>query len=107
ADRMLRFPVQRAVTLLPGDRAGAHARRLPLAAAVAGCVSLCLVQHGWEVEPAVATGSQAAGSASPPNLEVLEVRPNFFMIAGAGGNIGVQVGDRGGGGGDAGRGGTP
>ena len=28
-------------------------------------------------------------------LEVLEVRPNFFMIAGAGGNIGVQVGDDG------------
>ena len=28
-------------------------------------------------------------------LEVLELRPNFFMIAGAGGNIGVQVGDDG------------
>jgi len=92
---MLRFPVQRAVTLLPGDRAGVHARRLPLAAAVAGCVALCFVQHGWAVEPVVATGSQAAGSASPANLEVLEVRPNFFMIAGAGGNIGVQVGDDG------------
>ena len=92
---MLRFPVQRAVTLLPGDRAGAYARRLPLVAAVAGCVALCFVQHGWAVEPAVATGSQAAGSASPANLEVLEVRPNFFMIAGAGGNIGVQVGDDG------------
>lgn len=29
------------------------------------------------------------------NLEVLQVRPNFYMIAGAGGNIGVQVGDDG------------
>src|ERR1035438_5293498 len=30
----------------------------------------------------------------PPgtNLEVLQVRPNFYMIAGAGGNIGIQVG---------------
>lgn len=27
-----------------------------------------------------------------PKLEVLQVRPNFYMIAGAGGNIGVQVG---------------
>ncbi len=26
------------------------------------------------------------------NLEVLEVKPNFYLIAGAGGNIGVQIG---------------
>jgi len=30
-----------------------------------------------------------------PALEVLQVRPNFYMIAGAGGNIGVQVGEDG------------
>ena len=30
--------------------------------------------------------------ASRTNLEVLQVRPNFYMIAGAGGNIGFQVG---------------
>ena len=35
------------------------------------------------------------GAASADGLEVLEVRPNFFMIAGAGGNIGVQVGEDG------------
>jgi glyoxylase-like metal-dependent hydrolase (beta-lactamase superfamily II) len=29
------------------------------------------------------------------NLEVLQVRPNFYMIAGAGGNIGFQVGSDG------------
>ena len=29
------------------------------------------------------------------DLEVLQVRPNFYMIAGAGGNIAVQVGDDG------------
>src|ERR1019366_4380358 len=28
-------------------------------------------------------------------LEVVQVRPNFYMIAGAGGNIGVQVGSDG------------
>ena len=33
--------------------------------------------------------------AAPGGLEVLQLRPNFFMIAGAGGNIGVQIGDDG------------
>ena len=35
------------------------------------------------------------GEAQGPGLEVLQVRPNFYMIAGAGGNVGVQVGDDG------------
>lgn len=30
-----------------------------------------------------------------PDVEVLQVRPNFYLIAGAGGNIGVQLGDSG------------
>jgi glyoxylase-like metal-dependent hydrolase (beta-lactamase superfamily II) len=38
--------------------------------------------------------SQQASTA-PGDLEVLQLRPNFFMIAGAGGHIGVQVGDDG------------
>jgi glyoxylase-like metal-dependent hydrolase (beta-lactamase superfamily II) len=33
-----------------------------------------------------------AQQAARPDLEVLQVRPNFYMIAGAGGNIGFQVG---------------
>jgi glyoxylase-like metal-dependent hydrolase (beta-lactamase superfamily II) len=33
-------------------------------------------------------GQQAPGA----NLEVLQVRPNFYMIGGAGGNVGFQVG---------------
>src|SRR5689334_23309810 len=37
----------------------------------------------------------AAQPASGANLEVLQLRPNFYMIAGAGGNIGVQVGSDG------------
>src|SRR5947209_9681172 len=32
---------------------------------------------------------------APRELEVLQLRPNFFMIAGAGGNIGVQIGEDG------------
>ena len=35
------------------------------------------------------------GEAQGQGLEVLQLRPNFYMIAGAGGNIGVQVGDDG------------
>ena len=34
-------------------------------------------------------------SSDANEIEVLEVRPNFFMIAGAGGNIGVQLGELG------------
>jgi glyoxylase-like metal-dependent hydrolase (beta-lactamase superfamily II) len=36
-----------------------------------------------------------AGATESGDLEVLQLRPNFFMIAGAGGNIAVQVGDDG------------
>jgi glyoxylase-like metal-dependent hydrolase (beta-lactamase superfamily II) len=35
------------------------------------------------------------GAQAPRDLEVLQLRPNFFMIAGAGGNIGVQIGEDG------------
>jgi glyoxylase-like metal-dependent hydrolase (beta-lactamase superfamily II) len=31
-------------------------------------------------------------AAQPPPLDVLRLRPNFFVIAGAGGNVGVQTG---------------
>ncbi len=42
----------------------------------------------------VISGAQIA--APPPDgLHVLQLRPNFYMIAGAGSNIGVQVGDDG------------
>jgi glyoxylase-like metal-dependent hydrolase (beta-lactamase superfamily II) len=47
------------------------------------------------VSTCTALSAQASRSVSADGLEVLEVRPNFFMIAGAGGNIGVQVGEDG------------
>jgi glyoxylase-like metal-dependent hydrolase (beta-lactamase superfamily II) len=37
----------------------------------------------------------ATGLASAADLEAIQVRPNFYMIAGAGGNIGVQIGSDG------------
>jgi glyoxylase-like metal-dependent hydrolase (beta-lactamase superfamily II) len=39
-----------------------------------------------------AVSGLVAQQSAAGNLEVLQVRPNFYMIAGAGGNIGLQVG---------------
>src|SRR5258708_16126479 len=56
---------------------------------------------GWLLAVAFATVTAVAGgsnaSAQQPqesgdDLEVLQVRPNVYMIAGAGGNIAVQIG---------------
>src|ERR1700689_88041 len=41
---------------------------------------------------AIAAGLLFSVSGSAAQLEVLQLRPNFYMIAGAGGNIGFQVG---------------
>ena len=38
---------------------------------------------------------QDTGGTRAGDVEVLQLRPNFYMIAGAGGNIGVQVGEDG------------
>jgi cyclase len=71
---------------------GKRVRRFPLVIAIA-VSAFWSVARGAAVErqgPPVAQASSASGG-----LEVLEVRKNFFMIAGAGGNIGVQVGEDG------------
>jgi cyclase len=44
---------------------------------------------------AIVTGVLAALPCLSSDLEVLQLRPNFYMIAGAGGNIGFQVGEDG------------
>jgi glyoxylase-like metal-dependent hydrolase (beta-lactamase superfamily II) len=62
---------------------------------VAVCAALCFISRGTGVESASTSARQASAAGTPRALEVLEVRPNFFMIAGAGGNIGVQVGEDG------------
>jgi glyoxylase-like metal-dependent hydrolase (beta-lactamase superfamily II) len=43
----------------------------------------------------LARPGQNPSTTSADALEVLQLRPNFYMIAGVGGNIGVQVGDDG------------
>jgi len=43
----------------------------------------------------VSAAAPQAAEKPPNGLEVLEVRPSFFVIAGAGANIGVQIGDDG------------
>ena len=64
-----------------------------LAIAVAVCAAICVIQRDAGSERLFAT--QVSTAATSDGLEVLEVRPNIFMIAGAGGNIAVQVGDDG------------
>src|SRR5215472_13469570 len=41
---------------------------------------------------ACTTVSSRAADFQQDGLDVIQVRPNFYMIAGAGGNIGVQIG---------------
>ena len=85
------LPGHRAVTLTRRTRVS----RFSLGTAVVVCATVCVFNRGAAVAPVVALAAQGASTASAADLEVLEVRPNFFMIAGAGANIGVQVGDDG------------
>ena len=57
-------------------------------------VAVTLTLAGW-AHPA--SGQQAAPAAQPPGdastgLEVLQIRPDFYVIAGAGANVAVQLG---------------
>jgi glyoxylase-like metal-dependent hydrolase (beta-lactamase superfamily II) len=69
-------------------------RRFQRVTAVAVLTAFWFGARGAAVEPQATSGSQLS-SAPSDGLEVLEVRSNFFMIAGAGANIGVQVGEDG------------
>ena len=66
--------------------------RARIVAVVAGCAAL-LLPCGSALVPLKAAAPQA--SVAPSNLEILEVRSSFFVIAGPSANIGVQVGDDG------------
>jgi cyclase len=65
----------------------------PLAAVLAACAGWWFAAH----VAAVSLGAvpQTSPAAAPGGLEILEVRPNFFLLTGAGGNISVQVGEDG------------
>jgi glyoxylase-like metal-dependent hydrolase (beta-lactamase superfamily II) len=67
--------------------------RARVAAVLAVCAVLVL-RPGRGLEPLKAAATQAA-TAPPGALEILEVRPSFFVIAGAGANVGVQLGEDG------------
>ena len=58
--------------------------------ALGACVGLGEARSGL-----LARQGQDASATGAGDLEVLQLRPNFYMIAGVGGNIGVQVGDDG------------
>jgi glyoxylase-like metal-dependent hydrolase (beta-lactamase superfamily II) len=73
---------------------GSRFRRFSLVI-IAVCSAFWFVVRAAAVERQGLLGNQAPGAASAAGLEILEVRPNFFLIAGAGGNIGVQVGEDG------------
>ncbi len=75
-------------TTLPARRPRART-----AAVVAVC-ALLVLRPGRGLEPLKAAAAQAA-TAPSGGLEILEVRPSFFVIAGGGANISVQVGDDG------------
>jgi cyclase len=66
------------------------------------CLSVATHNRWWRVVVAVLgiSGSVYLASAqqndqSGETLDVLQVRPNFYMIAGAGGNIAIQIGSDG------------
>ena len=65
-------------------------------AAIAGFVAAaaCVFVAATTGVAAAPQGGQTSIAATG-GLEVLQLRPNFFMIAGGGGNVGVQVGDDG------------
>src|SRR5262245_40925093 len=85
------LPGQPAVTIAPRSRV----RRYSLVIAVAMCTALVVIDRGTSIAPTAAFAAQASSTASSAGPEVLEVRPNFFMIAGAGANVGVQIGEDG------------
>ena len=69
---------------------------LKAAAVVAACGAVCLGRVGTLDTVGAAGVVQAVqAGATRGDLTVVTVRPNFFMITGAGGNVGVQVGEDG------------
>jgi glyoxylase-like metal-dependent hydrolase (beta-lactamase superfamily II) len=63
-------------------------------AALLGFCAVLVLRPERGLEPLRAAAAQAA-TAPSGGLEILQVRPSFFVIAGAGANVGVQVGEDG------------
>ena len=80
------------------DEAVTIARRArSRAGRIAAAAAACALGLGASsaVDPLDAAAPQLPGAAAAGSVEIVTVRPNVFMIAGAGGNIAVQVGDDG------------
>ena len=72
--------------------------RVGLSSAIAVVTWLALGSPSVDLTAApqeLQTSGGQTSIAAAGGLEVLQLRPNFFMIAGAGANIGVQIGDDG------------
>jgi cyclase len=59
---------------------------------MAASVPLAIVEGRGERGERVERQTDSPTAAGDGGIEVLQLRPNFYMVAGAGGNIGVQVG---------------
>ena len=68
---------------------------VPLNKICAAIIAACVVAAGAPGEARRAAQDQRAIAAAASGLQVLQLRPNFSMIAGGGANVGVQVGDDG------------
>ena len=69
-------------------------RRARTAAAISVVIALLLTfETTWGSLRTVA--AQSTTPATSNKLDILEVRPSFFVIAGAGANVGVQIGEDG------------
>src|ERR1700675_5093396 len=64
---------------------------------VVAAASVWALSHLAGIEARAPGGAQQRAAATPPggDLEVLQLRPNFYMITGAGGHVSVQIGDDG------------
>jgi len=68
---------------------------VPLNKICAAVIAARVVAAGAPGEARRAAQDQRAIAAAASGLQVLQLRPNFSMIAGGGANVGVQVGDDG------------
>ena len=69
--------------------------RIWVTAAVIAWVAVCSYPGASRLQGVSAQARQQGGGVDADGLDVIQLRPNFYMIAGAGGNIGVQVGQDG------------
>jgi glyoxylase-like metal-dependent hydrolase (beta-lactamase superfamily II) len=63
--------------------------------AACACAVAALLVATWDEPAAARQGSAAAGAPATGDVDLVQIRPNFYVIGGAGGNILVQTGPEG------------